>query len=175
MEIKKVLILIVGLMCILSISNYFLVPENHEKIITINEVELTVPNNNFTVTNTTEHYSFYEDMDSGVKIYVFDSQGTNIIDAKEMFNFLSVRDINQLEVVTIQEKNYTFNYSSSLNEYTYLLNKENINMFIITKNKEDMTRIIKEMKIKNENRNESNDTKNNQEKIIENTVNYHPN
>ena len=88
-----------------------------------------------------------------------------------MFNFLTVRDINQMEVISVEDKKFSYNYSSSLNEYTYLNNSNNKNIFVVTKNKENMLNILKSMKI---NTTVDNVDDNYQEKIIQKTIKYHP-
>lgn len=171
MDTKKVLlILIITSICILGLYNYFII-QNSYKSININEVQVKVPASNVSVVNSTDHFSSYEDFKNGVEIYVFDDDGTSLADAPEMFNFITVRDENQLEEIVLDENDYSLNYSSSLNEYTYLNNQNNKNIFVITKNKEDIVKIIKTLKVKKNN----NDSNNNlQEKIIEDTVKHHP-
>lgn len=164
---KSVIIVILAIILTMGLFNFFVISETN-KIVTVNEIEFKVPNTNNNVTNQTEHYSTYEDVENGIFLYVFDSQGTTFTDAKELFNFLTARDVNQLETIQLEEDDYTFNYSRSLNEYTYLLKSNKKNIFVITKNKEDMLKIIKSIKNKSTNKNKN---KNYQEEIIEDTVN----
>lgn len=164
---KSVIIVILAIILAMGLFNFFVISETY-KTINVNEIEVKVPATNNNVINQTEHYSTYEDVDNGIFIYVFDSQGTTFTDAKEMFNFLTARDVNQLETIQLEEDDYYFNYSSSLNEYTYLLNNNNKNIFVITKNKDDMLNIIKSIKNKSVNKSKN---KNYQEEIIEDTVN----
>ena len=165
---KLVIIVILAIICTMGLLNFFVLSEN-SKTININEIEIKVPNTDNMVKNQTEHYSTYEDTDNGIFIYVFDTQGTSLKDAGEMFTFLTARDVNQLETTQIEEDNYKFNYSASLNEYTYLLNSNDKNVFIVTKNKQDMINIIKSIKNISSH---TNNTDNYQENIIEDTVNY---
>lgn len=157
-------------MCILGFYNYYLNEYTYKKI-NINEIELKVPTSNVSVVNSTDHFSTYEDLKNGIKIYVFDDDNTTLSDAQVMFNFISIRDENQLEVSHLEEDKYSFNYSSSLNEYTYLNYTNNKNIFIITKNKEDILKILKTIKYNKSNNDSNTDY---QEKIIEDTVKYHP-
>jgi len=170
MDTKKVLLIIIAFICILGCYNYIIM-ENTYKTITINEVMTTVPISNVSVENSTDHFSTYEDLKNGIKIYVFDDDNASLLDVKEMFNFITIRDENQLEVIVEEDNDYSFNYSSSLNEYTYLNNKNNKNIFVITKDKDDMLKIIKTIKYNITNNDSNNDY---QEKIIEDTVKYHP-
>ena len=167
---KLILIIILFSICILGFYNY-LITENTYKSININEVEVKVPNSNVTVINSTDHYSSYEDYENGVKIYVFDNDDASLIDAQEMFNFITIRDENQLEVILTEDNNHKYNYSSSLNEFTYLNNTNNKNIFVITKDKEHMIKILKTINIHGINNNSEYDY---QEKIVEDTVKYHP-
>lgn len=165
---KSVIIVILAIILTMGLFNFFVISETN-KTITVNEIEVKVPDTNNKVINQTEHYSTYEDMENGIFIYVFDSQGTTFTDVKEMFNFLTARDVNQLETIQLEEDDYSFNYSRSLNEYTYLLKSNNKNIFVITKDKEDMLKIIKSIKNKSVKKTKN---KNYQEEIIEDTVNY---
>lgn len=167
---KLVIIVILSIICVMGLFNFFILSESN-KTININEIEIKVPDTSNKVINQTDHYSIYEDVHNGIVIYVFDTEGTSLNDVDEMFKFLTVRDVNQLETIPIEEKEYNFNYSNSLNEYTYLLNNNNKNIFVITKNKDDMVNIIKSIKNKSVENNKSN---NYQETLIEDTVNFHP-
>lgn len=167
---KIVIIVILSVFFVMCLFNYFVLSENN-KTININEIEVKVPDTNNTVIDHTEHYSTYEDIKNGIVIYVFDSKKTSLNDAEDMFRFINARDVNQLETISIEEDDYRFNYSKSLNEYTYLSNRDDKNIFVITKDKEDLMKIIKSMKFKSTKRNESDSY---QEDIIENTVNSHP-
>ena len=174
METRKVvLIVIFALICVLSICNVFVSPVNNYKTVTVNDVEVSVPNNNCSVVNRTDHFSYYEDMAGGVMVYVFNSRGSNLTDVKEMFNFITVRDVNQIEVIPVEEEEYSFNYSSSLNEYTCLINVEDRNVFVITKNEDDMIRVLESLKVKSDDVGE-NSSSGYQERIVEDTVNFHP-
>lgn len=171
MDIQKVVIIgilfiICGLCFYNAINNEF-----DYKRINVNEVEVKVPYNNVSVINQTDHFSTYEDLENGIKIYVFDDDETTLNDVNEMFNFLTVRDVNQMEAILIEDKKFSYNYSSSLNEYTFLNNSNNKNIFVVTKNNENMLKILKSIKI---NTTVDNVDDNYQEKIIQKTIKYHP-
>ena len=171
MDIQKVVIIgILFIICCLCFYNAINNEFNY-KMINVNEVQVKVPYSNVSVINQTDHFSIYEDLENGIKIYVFDDDETTLNDVKEMFNFLTVRDINQMEVISVEDKKFSYNYSSSLNEYTYLNNSNNKNIFVVTKNKENMLNILKSMKI---NTTVDNVYDNYQEKIIQKTIKYHP-
>lgn len=170
---KEFLIIILVLLCIMGIANLLVnMQATNYQIITIDEVKMEVPYSNTTISNKTGHYTEYNDTYNGVYVYVFDSSGSSLIDAPEMFQFIVIRDVNQLESITYNEENTTYNYSSSLNEYTYLDNNMHKSVFIITKNEEDIMHIIQSLNYDNVKIN--NNTNNSQEKIVEKVVNSHP-
>lgn len=170
---KSILIIIIVLLCIMGITNLLLdMQSTHYQPITIDEIKMEVPPSNTNISSKTSHYTEYNDTVNGVYVYVFDSEGSSLMDASEMFQFISIRDVNQLESIPFTEENATYNYSSSLNEYTYLDNYMHKSVFIITKDDKTMQHIIKSLNYENVNKN--NNTNNSQEKIIEKVVNSHP-
>ena len=171
MDIKKVVI--ISILFIICVMCFYNVADNvfNYKRINVNEVQLKVPYSNVSVINQTDHFSKYEDLENGIKIYVFDDDETSLKDVNEMFNFLTVRDVNQMEAILIEDKKFSYNYSSSLNEYTFLNNSNNKNIFVVTKNNENMLKILKSIKI---NTTVDNVDDNYQEKIIQETIKYHP-
>lgn len=171
MDIKKVVI--ISILFIICVMCFYNVADNvfNYKRINVNEVQLKVPYSNVSVINQTDHFSTYEDLENGIKIYVFDDDETSLKDVNEMFNFLTVRDVNQMEAILIEDKKFSYNYSSSLNEYTFLNNSNNKNIFVVTKNNENMLKILKSIKI---NTTVDNVDDNYQEKIIQETIKYHP-
>lgn len=171
MDIKKVVIIsILFIICCLCFYNAINNEFNYKRI-NVNEVQVKVPYSNVSVINQTDHFSIYEDLENGIKIYVFDDDETTLKDVNEMFNFLTVRDVNQMEAILIEDKKFSYNYSSSLNEYTFLNNSNNKNIFVVTKNNENMLKILKSIKI---NTTVDNVDDNYQEKIIQETIKYHP-
>ncbi len=177
MERKNIIISIILILCLMGAVNYLFLPKNtFYDTIELNEVKMKVPSTNNNTTMNLSHYTEYNDTENGVNIYVFDSEGTTLNDAGQLFKFLSNRDINQLQAIQYNKDNLTYNYSSSLNEYTYLKNFKHKNIFVIAKNEEDMQHIIKSLSIYEKKNNiTANKSNNTEEKIVEKVVTYHPN
>lgn len=169
---KSIMIIIILLIGILGVTNLLVNLHLDYKSINIDEVIMEVPHSNTTISNKTNHYTEYNDTNNGVYVYVFDSEGSSLMDAPEMFQFISIRDVNQLESITFKEENCTYNYSSSLNEYTYLDKHNHKSIFIITKDEMVMQHIIKSLNY--DMVNNTTKTNNSQEKIVEKVVNSHP-
>lgn len=119
------------------------------KNITMNSIQMEVPDSNATVVNQTDLFSIYNDTEKGIQVVVFDSEGSNMGDISEMTTYATIREANQVEAVLQQEDNQSYNYSESLKQYTYLYNYTHKNVFIVTKDKEDMKHILKTMKLTN--------------------------
>ena len=112
------------------------------KNITLNDVQMEVKDSNITVTNQTEHYSIYNDTENGILVLVFDSEGSNWGDVSEMVSYAAIRDANQVGAQLQSQSNFSYNYSDTLKQYTYLTNYTHKNVFVVTKNKEDMEHIL---------------------------------
>lgn len=166
---KIIMILVLFLIIIMGCYNY-IDNENRYQEININNIQLKVPYNNESIlNNNSEHLSIYEDTKNAIKIYVFDTKGTLFTDSKEMFQFITARDTNQLESIEMIEDERSFNYSKSLNEYTYLNQYGSKYILIITQNKEDMIKIIESIR---SNTTDEEYTTNYEEKILEDAINY---
>ena len=151
MRTKNVLmIVIVALICILAVGAglYFLQGQSY-KIITMNSIEIEVPNVNTTVNNQTSHYSVYNDSSNDIFIQIFDSEGSGISDFSEAATFATLREAYQIGAQLQQKDNMSYNYSSSLKHYTYLYNYTHKNVFIVTGSEDDMQHIIKTMHLTN--------------------------
>ena len=108
--------------------------------ISVNGAILEVPESNVTILNQSEYYSIYNDNRHGVDIYVFDNvSSANSSDVK---SYVSVIESNQVGLQEQNIGNYSYNYSEALKQYTYLTNYTNKNVFIVTKNKDVMLRIL---------------------------------
>lgn len=155
MRTKSLLIIAaVAVICITVAAGLFLMQPQQYMNISVGGVELEIPKSNATVTNQTELYSYYNDSESGIAIFVFDSEGFGLNDAGEAVTFAAIRDSFQINSTLQQESNMSYNYSESLKVYTYLTNYTHKNVFIVTKNKEDMKHILSTIKVQ-ENANQS--------------------
>ncbi len=143
MNTKGLIIIgIIALLCV-GAGAYVLLSSTPEyKNITMNGVTFEVPASNVNVTNQTEHYSIYNDSEHGIQIYVFDSENSTLSDMSEAATFAGIREAYQVGAQLQQESNVSFNYSDTSKTYTYLTNYTHKNVFIITKNKEDMKHIL---------------------------------
>jgi len=136
---------IIALICI-GTGAYLLLNTTPEYMkITMNGVTFEVPKSNATVQNQTEHYSTYNDTDKNIAIFVFDSENMGINDMSEAATFATTREAFQTGAQLQQSNNLQYNYSDTLKVYTYLTNYTHKNVFIITKNKEDMENILSKL------------------------------
>lgn len=136
------IICIIGVLCVGAgaYMMFFSTPEYMN--ITMNGVTFEVPKSNATVTNQSEHMSLYNDSQSNIAITVFDSEGMGLDDFGEATAFAAVRDTFQTGAQLQENSNLQYNHSDTLNVYTYLTNYGHKNVFIVTKNKEDMEHIL---------------------------------
>lgn len=156
---KLILIGILMFVCIVGIFNYFYSNNTIEyQNITVNGVTLEVPKSNVTVVNQTEYYDIYNDNQYGVNVYVIDNLTTNN-NSSDMQSFSSIITANQVGALKQNDTNYSYNYSDSLKQYTYLTNNATKHIFIITKNKKDMLHILSTMHVNPDSiKNETNTT-----------------
>lgn len=142
------LIIMVVILCLIGAGAYIYLNSTPEyKNITMNGVEMEVPSSNITVLNQTRLYSIYNDSDNAVQIIVFDSEGSTMGDISEMTSFAAIREANQVGAQITQKDNISYNYSSSLKQYTYLCNFTHKNVFVTTKDEKVMQQIVKTMKL----------------------------
>lgn len=154
-----ILIGVIAIVCITAAAGLFLFNVPHYKNITMNEVTFEVPDSNATVTNQSEHFSIYNDTEKNVGIFVFDSEGSGLDDAGDMLSFTFIKETFQADAKLEQSNNFSYNYSDSLKTYSYLTNYTHKNVFIVTKNKEDMEHILSSVKVEISN-NTTNETEN---------------
>ena len=103
----------------------------------------------------------YNDNQYGVNVYVIDNL-TSTNNSSDMQSFTSILTANQADVKKQNDGNYSYNYSESLKQYTYLTNYTNKNVYIITKNKDDMLKVLSTMHVNpNSIKNETNTTESN--------------
>lgn len=144
----KGLILIGAIIAIICIGTcaYLLLNSTPEYMnITMNGVTFEVPKSNATVQNQTEHYSIYNDTNKNIAIFVFDSENMGMNDMSEATTFATTREAFQTGAQLQQNNNLQYNYSDTLKVYTYLTNYTHKNVFIVTKNKEDMEHILSKL------------------------------
>lgn len=151
------------LLCI-GIGAYIFSLSPEYQNITMNGVTFEVPKSNITVSNMGSHYSIFNDSENGIFIQVFDSEGSGLNDFGQMVEYAAIRDLFQDGAQERQDSGIKYNYSENLKVYTYLTNYTHKNVFIVTKNEEDMKHIISSIKVNvtndssNETNNATNDT-----------------
>ena len=141
------LISVIVIIAIAAIASTVLLSSATYKNITLNDVQMEVKDSNVTVTNQTEHYSMYNDTENGILVLVFDSEGSDLGDVSEMVSYAAIRDVNQVGAQLQSQSNFSYNYSDTLKQYTYLTNYTHKNVFVVTKNKDDMEHILSTIKV----------------------------
>lgn len=89
----------------------------------------------------------YNDTENGILVLVFDSEGSDLGDVSEMVSYAAIRDVNQVGAQLQSQSNFSYNYSDTLKQYTYLTNYTHKNVFVVTKNKDDMEHILSTIKV----------------------------
>lgn len=142
------MVVAVVLLVALAASSYFLLPSQPQyKNITMNGIAMEVPDGNGSVIQQTDLFSIYNDTENGVAIMVYDSANAGLSDLAEAVTFASVRDVFQANSTQQTDGNLTYNYSQSNEIYTYVGNYSHKNLFIATKNKEDMVHILQSINV----------------------------
>lgn len=142
------MVVAVVLLVALAASSYFLLPSQPQyKNITMNGIAMEVPEGNGSVIQQTDLFSVYNDTENGVAIMVYDSANAGLSDLAEAVTFASVRDVFQANSTQQTDGNLTYNYSESNEIYTYVGNYSHKNLFIATKNKEDMVHILQSINV----------------------------
>ncbi|RAP54698.1 MAG: hypothetical protein BZ137_00830 [Methanosphaera sp. rholeuAM130] len=150
MRTKNVLIIVIIILAIVGIglASYMLLPQEEEyKNISMDGITFEVKNSTANVTNTTANYYIYNDTENNITVLLFDSEGMGLDDFDEATQFAAVRDAMQMDNKEQNSNNTTYNYSQTVNRYTYLTNYTHKNLFIITQDKGDMEHIINTIKI----------------------------
>ncbi len=143
-----IMVVAVVLLVALAASSYFLLPSQPQyKNITMNGIAMEVPDGNGSVIQQTDFFSIYNDTENGVAIMVYDSANAGLSDLAEAVTFASVRDVFQANSTQQTDGNLTYNYSQSNEIYTYVGNYSHKNLFIATKNKEDMVHILQSINV----------------------------
>lgn len=163
MNKKHLAIIVVAVLLVLAVaaSIYVLTSQPHYKNITMNGITMEVPESNISVIQQTEHFSIYNDTEKSVNILVYDSTNIGLNDLAEAVTFAAVRDTFQVGATQQTSDNLTYNYSQTHKVYTYVGNYSHKNLFIVTKEKEDMIHALKTINVDmdvNISLNESNQT-----------------
>lgn len=131
-----------------SVGTYLMMtPQTQYKNITIDGLTFEVKNSTANVTNSTSNYYIYNDTENNITILLFDSEGMGLNDFDEATVFAAVRDALQMNNQLQNDTNYTYNYTQTVNRYTYLTNYTHKNLFIITQDKGDMEHILSTIKL----------------------------
>ncbi len=141
-------LIILGVLAVLYVGAgaYFMLSSSPEYMnITMNCVTFEVPKDNATVLNQTDHYIIYNDSTDNIEIFVFDSENSGLNDMSEAMSFALMRDTFQVGAQLQNTSNLAYNHSDTLDAYTYLTNFGHKNVFIITKNGEDMEHILSKL------------------------------
>ncbi|MBO7719398.1 MAG: hypothetical protein J6S29_04505 [Methanosphaera sp.] len=149
MRTKNILIILVIILAIIgaAIGAYMLLtPQSEYKNVTIDGLTFEVKNSSVNVTNVTENYYIYNDTENNITILLFDSEGMGLNDFDEATQFAAVRDALQANNQPQNDANYTYNYTQTVDRYTYLTNYTHKNLFVITKDKGDMEHILSTIK-----------------------------
>lgn len=149
MNKKHLAIIIVALALVLALgaSVYFMTSQPHYKNITMNGITMEVPESNSTVVQQTEFFSMYNDTQNNVVALVFDSTNMGLNDLAEAVTFAAVRDVLQANATQQTSDSFTYNYSETNKIYTYVGNYSHKNLFIATKNKEDMIHALQTINV----------------------------
>lgn len=113
----------------------------------MNGITMEVPESNSTVVQQTEFFSMYNDTQNNVVALVFDSTNMGLNDLAEAVTFAAVRDVLQANATQQTSDSFTYNYSETNKIYTYVGNYSHKNLFIATKNKEDMIHALQTINV----------------------------
>lgn len=149
MEKNSLIILIVVLLCILiGIGAY--VYDSHEssyKNITLNTVQFEVPDSNASVVEQNGAYWTYEDEKNQIQILEYDGNKCNMSDISKLKTFKDMKEDIRVGNTIQDKENLSYNYAEAMKQYNCIQNYSNHNVFIITKNRDDMEHILKTLKL----------------------------
>ena len=120
------------------------------KNISLNGISMEVPDNNVTVTQQTDIFSFYNDTDNNIEIFVLDSSDFGLNDFSEAMTFAALREAFQVGAVQQTTDGYNYNYSETNEVYSYVGNYSHKNVLVATKDKDEMLHILETMKVDEE-------------------------
>ncbi|WP_455645411.1 hypothetical protein [Methanosphaera sp.] len=153
------LIVVIVIACIGGCAAYILSnPGIEYKNITMNGIQLEVPDGNITPVNQTEHYTIYNDTENDLNIYVFDSEGSNFADLSEMTTFAATREAYQINATSVTKDNVTYNKSESTGICSYTGNYTHKNIIIATSDEDLLIHILNNIKIDEVTANDTNTT-----------------
>ncbi|WP_455644937.1 hypothetical protein [Methanosphaera sp.] len=150
MRQKNVLLIIICIivLCLIGVGAYTLFSTQESyKNITMNGIQIEVPDNNITVVNQTEHYSIYNDTENNLTILTLDSEDTSFADMSELVTYAGTREVYQVGATSQTKDNVTFNKSESTGIYSYVGNYTNKNILISTTDEDLMIHILQSMKL----------------------------
>ena len=170
MRTKNVLIIAIIIIAIVAVSvaALGLLNQEHYKNVTMDGVTFEIKNSSANVSNVTDNFYIYNDTQNNITILLFDSEGMGLSDFGEATEFAVVRDLMQNDTQPQEGSNQSYNYTKTFDRYTYLTNYTHKNVFIITKDKEDMEHILSSIKVEqivddNNTENQTNNTTTNQQ------------
>ncbi len=161
MNKKYLAIIIVAALLVVALgASYFVLNQQpHYKNITMNGITMEVPDGNASVIQQSEFFSLYNDTENAVVAMVYDSTNAGLDDLAEAVVFAAVRDVLQANATQQTSDGVTYNYSETNQIYTYVGNYSHKNLFIATKDKEDMIHALQNVNVDEEvSLNETNQT-----------------
>ncbi len=162
MDKKIISIIIILLLATVAGGSYYYYINSgpQYKNITMNGITMEVPESNITVTQQTDIYSFYNDSDNNIEIFVLDSTTFGLNDFSEAVTYAALREAFQVGASLQTSDGYSYNYSESSGIYSWVGNYSHKNLLIATNSKEDMIHILESVKVdeNSSSLNESNET-----------------
>lgn len=161
MNNKHLAIIIAALLLLVALAgSYFILTSQPQyKNITMNGITMEVPESNVSVIQQTDLFSIYNDTENSVDVLVYDSTDAKLSDMTDAVTFASIRDTLKVGSIQQTSDNFTYNYSDTTKVYTYVGNYSHKNIFIATKNKEDLIHILQSINVDvNVSLNETNQT-----------------
>lgn len=150
MRTKNLLIILLIILAVIGVAvgaYFMLTPQTEYKNVTMDGLTFEVKNVSANVTNMTANYYIYNDTENNITVLLFDSEGMGLNDFDEATQFAAVRDALQMNNQAQNGTNYTYNYTQTVNRYTYLTNYTHKNLFVITQDKGDMEHILSTIKL----------------------------
>lgn len=150
MRTKNLLIILLIILAVIGVAvgaYFMLTPQTEYKNVTMDGLTFEVKNVSANVTNMTANYYIYNDTENNITVRLFDSEGMGLNDFDEATQFAAVRDALQMNNQAQNGTNYTYNYTQTVNRYTYLTNYTHKNLFVITQDKGDMEHILSTIKL----------------------------
>ena len=146
---KKILTLlaIVAIILVAGGTYLFLNSCPHYKNITLNGITMEVPESDINVTQQTDIYSFYNDTENHVDVFVLDSTQFGLNDLTEALTFATLREMFQAGATQQSSDGYDYNYSDTTKVYSYVGNYSHKNILIVTGSRDDMIHILQSINV----------------------------